>query len=529
VRCGIATVLSKIFTSGAIDASVGPSVLETINSLYTHLRTSVEQSSHNIEPDPDTQRYHEALLTALGEYSSSLPNFQMIEIMIFILGKSPTKVSYDNMDPQGVESEMQHMILKALYTVGDKYVPLQFSTTFPIQFLMALLKMMRSPDPDVRLLVLNIFQTLIDRKNNLDKLEHPSVEPRSDLFAQKINMSKQDNIFFCKHGEKIYSELLRVIKDETNSVEFLEHIWTTCSLLILECNSDENISLLLDLIKDIQDVATHNMTNIRLSLANRFALHALCISLLAILAFVVRIPDISEYKERLVSVRRTLAPHMLPPLEEDYSPDLDPNSNLEEVLIDVEPINIALKNAGRIVDKHGSTTPSLRNSRQNSPRNSPRNSWIENVHAGSGVERRPSSVSVSSIAVDVDSCTSSPGILRRPPNEEVSFAALKKALAEPTPREKEEEERRRRQIREKYQTASFKELCEMTAANRPQESLHQCLNDLFNRVVFSDPNSVNGSLAGSLKESSLDGDVVDSPIKLEKPIYEEYFPELFMY
>ena len=62
-----------------------------------------------------------------------------------------------------------------------------------------------------------------------------------------------------------------------------------------------------------------------------------------------------------------------------------------------------------------------------------------------------------------------------------------------------------------------------------QESLHQCLNDLFNRVVFSDPNSVNGSLAGSLKESSLDGDVVDSPIKLEKTIYEEYFPELFMY
>ena len=55
------------------------------------------------------------------------------------------------------------------------------------------------------------------------------------------------------------------------------------------------------------------------------------------------------------------------------------------------------------------------------------------------------------------------------------------------------------------------------------------MNDLFNRVVFSDPNSVNGSLAGSLKESSLDGDVVDSPIKLEKPIYEEYFPELFMY
>merc|ERR1712013_126432 len=81
VRVGIATVLSRIFTSRAIDASVGPSVLETINALLTHLRTSVEQAQASRDPNPDQQRYHEALLTALGEYSSSLPNFQMIEIM----------------------------------------------------------------------------------------------------------------------------------------------------------------------------------------------------------------------------------------------------------------------------------------------------------------------------------------------------------------------------------------------------------------------------------------------------------------
>merc|ERR1712013_852782 len=89
VRVGIATVLSRIFTSRAIDASVGPSVLEAINGLLTHLRTSVEQAQASRDPNPDQQRYHEALLTALGEYSSSLPNFQMIEIMMFILGKAP--------------------------------------------------------------------------------------------------------------------------------------------------------------------------------------------------------------------------------------------------------------------------------------------------------------------------------------------------------------------------------------------------------------------------------------------------------
>ena len=33
--------------------------------------------------------YREALLATLGEYSAMLPNFQMIEIMIFLLGKCP--------------------------------------------------------------------------------------------------------------------------------------------------------------------------------------------------------------------------------------------------------------------------------------------------------------------------------------------------------------------------------------------------------------------------------------------------------
>lgn len=514
VRTGIATVLSKIFTSGAIDASMGPSVLETINSLYTHLRTSVERTSQSLEPDPDAQRYHEALRSALGEYSSSLPNYQMIEIMMFILSKSPSKLDYDQ--EETMDSELHHMSLKALLTVAEKYVPVQFATTFPMQFLIPLLNMLRSPDPDIRLLVLKIFHTLIDRKSNLDKLDQSTVEPRSDLFAQKANFNKQDNIFFAKHGERFYSELLRVIKDETNSPEFLEHIWITCSLLILECNSDENVALLFDFIMDIQAIATQTTSNPQLRLADRFALHAICISLLAILAFVVRIPDIFEYKERLVAIRRSTASHLLPPIEESYNADLDPNENLEYVLIDFEPINISLKSAGRKVDKQG--TPSLRNSRQSSPRNSPRQSGL---FERTGSLRRPSTVSVSSITLDMDSASSSPGIIRRSLNEDLSFAALKRALAEPTAWEKEEAELKKNQIQEKYRTASFGELCKMTASAGADESLHNCLNEVFGRSVFNDQ--------AMARKGSVAIVTVDSPVKIQKPIYEEYFPELFMY
>ena len=49
---------------------VSPSALESINMLYTHLRSPMAQSSITVEPDPNVKRYHEALLTALGAYAN---------------------------------------------------------------------------------------------------------------------------------------------------------------------------------------------------------------------------------------------------------------------------------------------------------------------------------------------------------------------------------------------------------------------------------------------------------------------------
>jgi len=537
VRVGIATVLSRIFSSRAVDASVGPSVLETINALLTHLRTSVEQANVRRESDPDAQRYHEALLTALGEYSSSLPNFQMIEIMMFILGKAPQSLTESQMDQQSaLDSELQHMLLKALLTVAEKFVPVQFSTTFSLTFLEPLLAKLHSQDPDAKMLVLRIFQTLIDRKGNLDKLECPSVEPRADLVAQKPNFNKQDNAFFVKHGEKIYREMISVLKSEPVSVEFLEQYHTTTSLLLLECNSDENIRYQMDMIHEIQELA-FNKNSLRLSNANKFALHSTCISQLSMLSFVVRLPDIFEYKDRLVSMRRSLVPHLLPPLEEEYSPDIDPVENLEQSLIDLEPVKAALKDCGRYSDKTGvaGARSSLQSSRANSPRHSPRNSWMESVHS---VQRRPSSVSVSSVTVDVDSCASSPGIIRRPPAVEVGFAEMKRALAEPSVKDRELEEAAKRQLHDKFLTATFSELCSLTLSSKPPESLYQCIAEIYERQAHTGINSSAYSLGGeansqSSRKSSLSVDTTDlmSPVKpiLKKPLYEEYFPELFMY
>ena len=282
----------------------------------------------------------------------------------------------------------------------------------------------------------------------------------------------------------IYRELIRVIRNESFGLEYLEQFYITVSLLLLECNSDDNIRMQLELIGELQDLAINNQTKLRLSNTNKFALHATPISLLSMLSFVVRIPDIFEYKDKLVSLRKTLVPHLLPPLTEDYSPDIDPSAHIEAALIDLEPVRSALREAGRYSDRGSRGHSAVTSSRGASPSivdSSPRNSWMSPEQSVLD-RRRPSGVSVSSVHVDVDSCASSPGVLRRPATVELNFAEMKRALAEPSSKEKEAEERQRKLLLEKFQTASFAELCNMNRAHHNTESLHQCISDIYNKV-----------------------------------------------
>ncbi|KOB68002.1 Uncharacterized protein OBRU01_13727, partial [Operophtera brumata] len=75
-----------------------PSVLEIINNLLTNLRASVARDS-------------EALINALGEFADHLPDFQKIDIMMFIVNKIPSQrggkiTKADNM--------LQSILLKSL-------------------------------------------------------------------------------------------------------------------------------------------------------------------------------------------------------------------------------------------------------------------------------------------------------------------------------------------------------------------------------------------------------------------------------
>lgn len=116
IRTSVAVVLSKIIAIAAGE-SIGPSVLEIINSLLTHLRCSVMTE---IPPEHrrDEKMYQEALINALGEFANHLPDYQKIEIMKFIMSKVPQFT--DNTKKAGstvAHALLQNILLKSLLKV----------------------------------------------------------------------------------------------------------------------------------------------------------------------------------------------------------------------------------------------------------------------------------------------------------------------------------------------------------------------------------------------------------------------------
>ena len=129
IKTRVADVLARIIGIGVGDSTVGPAVLEIINSLLKHLNASVKLGRKYEEPGSRAiQDYQSALLRALGEYTSKMPDFQKTENMTFILTKIPTD-QQQHLYPEFF-TDVQHIFMKALFSVAEKHTSTLFSSTF---------------------------------------------------------------------------------------------------------------------------------------------------------------------------------------------------------------------------------------------------------------------------------------------------------------------------------------------------------------------------------------------------------------
>lgn len=303
VRTGIVKVLSNIVAISAAE-SIGPSVLEIINNLLNHLRASINNCQNINHKKDDEKRFQDAVMNTLAEFANNLPDFQKIEIMMFIMSKvPPTSATMES------DIFLQHILLKSLLKVSTKYKTVNMSQAFPSSLLNPLLSRSLSSDPTVRVIVQSIFHQLLDRHNNLPKLNRPV----SLSVPHKVTIEKayrQDIMFMKKHGPELMQHIYESAQITNNKIENFNALYTTLALLCIELSSEDTLSELLRLTFALQDFA--NTKNNGISEMHRASIHGLVAGFLHLTGFLTAIPALCTYIEQVIKQRQEKAPWLLP-------------------------------------------------------------------------------------------------------------------------------------------------------------------------------------------------------------------------
>ncbi|CAL1272043.1 unnamed protein product [Larinioides sclopetarius] len=466
VRTGIVNVLANI-VSIAAGESIGPSVLEIFNSLLNHLRHSIDIRTTNETDLIDEKHFQDCVINTLGEFANNLPDFQKIEIMMFIMGKVPLPTD----ESQEADVLLQKILLKSLLKVGTKYRTVQMCQAFPSAFLQPLQQMSLASDPAVRLTVQQILHTLLDRHNYLASLNKVCVSgPLPDIKIEKC--SRQDSMFFKKNGPDILMHMFESVQLANNTAENFQAIYTTLSLICVEFGTDSDVLIeLLRLIFAIQELPAKSTL---LSSGQHCAMHILVAGFLYFLGHLTAIPAFCTHVDQVVKNRCENARQLLP--DDSFTFGLFnslPETIDESVLFSSTVIAEALRSSGHTYDTTRLLTPYI-------PR-----------RVGQVTVTRSIS-DLNSISVEVDSVNSSPGIPRKHPEEEITVESLKRMLAESPTAKRQAEDERRLRIIEEFRTAAFEDL--VAKAEQQTVDLQNKLNEIFGKVpaavdISSRPNS----------------------------------------
>ncbi|XP_057379151.1 protein EFR3 homolog cmp44E-like isoform X3 [Daphnia carinata] len=463
VRTSMANVLAKIIAIAAGE-SVGPSVLEIVNSLLKHLKQSIMSPIpvDDKEAVTDEKHFQESLISALAEFAYHLPDYQKIEIMMFIIGGTP---GTGKSDPENVPAEtlLQHMLLKCLLKVSHKYKSTNFSTSLPLTFLDPLLRTSLVQDAYVRVLVQEILHCLLDRHDNRSKLKKPSVDI-CDLNLAIDKCSRADSLFYKNHGSRILVNLSESLDLNNVTRENIEAIYCTAALICVELATDEMLVDILRWALAVQDVA---LTNTMLHPKNRLSLHVVAISIVTLASHTMSVTTLVEYSSKVVTARNGSAPHLLN-FNESSAESIQQDSISPECLLDFNTIADCMKEAGK--DIMGMI-----------PLQGPFNANQRYSWADSSVNQPSSFTDLSNINLDgSESNTSSPGLARRYAEEEVTFEALKKVLAEPVESRREAEYEKRQVICEKFRNTPFQQL--VASSQSKGDVLNDTLNQILTRI-----------------------------------------------
>ncbi|KAI5615100.1 protein EFR3-like B isoform X1, partial [Silurus asotus] len=519
VRAGIVEVLLEA-AAIASSGSVGPTVLEVFNTLLRHLKLSVDYelsgfydatgTGNKTVNEHEERQLQEAVIKTIGSFASTLPTYQRSEVMLFIMGKIPIPGMHFTLPPTGSGSEgdrmIQVMLLKSLRQVTCGFQSTNMLTAMPSSFLDPLLSFALLEDPQIRLLVLEILVSLIDRHANLPKFSTISII--SDISVLKLKMekcSRQDNLFMKKHAQQLYRHIYLSCKEQSSTQPHFEMLYSLLALISMELANEEVLVDLIRLALALQDLAL--VSEETLPVFNRCAVHALSAAYLNLICQLTTLPTFCQHVHEVIEMRQKESPFLLP----------------EDVFIENPKVPETLqKPAGELLFLQAKIAEVLGGSGYNTERLA-----TPYVPQFTGflfffffftdedrLSKRKSIGETISLQVEVES-RNSPEKEERTPAEEITFEALKNAIVDSVGMEEQERERRR-QVVEKFQKAPFEEIAAHCGARATM--LQSKLSQIF-EITIRPPPSPSGTITASYGQTQT----------RSVPIYEMKFPDLCVY
>ncbi|XP_075413137.1 protein EFR3 homolog B [Tenrec ecaudatus] len=510
VRAGIVEVLSEaaiIVASG----SVGPTVLEMFNTLLRQLRLSIDYAltgsydgaaslGTRLIKEHEEGMFQEAVIKTIGSFASTLPTYQRSEVILFIMSKVPLPSLHHPME-MGRTGEnrnrlTQIMLLKSLLQVSTGFQCSNMMSALPSNFLDRLLSTALMEDADIRLFVLEILISFIDRHGNRHKFS--SISTLSDISVLKLKVdkcSRQDTVFMKKHSQQLCRHIYLSCKEETNMQQHYKALYSLLALISIELANEEVVVDLIRLVLAIQDAAQVNEDN--LPVYNRCALYALGAAYLNLISQLTTVPAFCQHIHEVIETRKKEAPYMLPEDVFVESPRLSPNLDgvVTDFLFRQSKISEVLGGSGYNADRL--CMP-----------------YIPQLTDEDRLSKRKSIGETISLQVEVES-RNSPEKEERVPAEEITYETLKKAIVDSVAVEEQERERRR-QVVEKFQKAPFEEIAAHCGARA--SLLQSKLNQIF-EITIRPPPSPSGTITAAYGQSQ----------NHSIPVYEMKFPDLCVY
>uniref|UniRef100_A0A8C4HB62 EFR3 homolog B n=1 Tax=Dicentrarchus labrax TaxID=13489 RepID=A0A8C4HB62_DICLA len=471
VRAGIVEVLSE---AAVIEAtgSVGPTVLEVFNTLLRQLRQSVDyqltgyydNTGKRETTSAEEKTLQDGVIKTIGSFANTLPIYQRSEVMLFIMGKIPVPGIYPALGSpnSGLEGSrmIQVMLLKSLLQVSERYESCNLLTALPSSFLEPLLSFTLMEDPEIRLLVLSILTSLIDR---LAFCVHSVMFDVSVLELKEDRCSRQDNLFIRKNAQRLYRHVYLTCKEESSGRGHYQALVTLLAVLSVELANEEVVVDLIRLVLALQELALspHEC----LSVFNRCGVHAVCAAFLNLLSQLGPPPPFHLHITQVIEHRQGNAPHLLP---KDVFCD-EPRLPQGELMVDETFLFVQSK----ICEALTGSSYSAHTERFNTP-------YTPQLTDEDRLSKRKSIGDVISLQIDMDPqyCPDTQQ------TEQITFETLKNAIEDRGGVE-EEERRRRMQVVERFQTAPFEEIAAHCGART--SLLQSKLDQVFDLIIRPPP------------------------------------------